>query len=68
MKKVIMTMVVLLLSSTLYGAQTGSLKKAYFAGGCFWGVEYHLEKLPGVKSAATAAHKQPAEFLSKITP
>lgn len=25
-------------------------KKAYFAGGCFWGVEYHLEKLDGVLS------------------
>ncbi len=24
-------------------------KSAYFAGGCFWGVEYHLEKLEGVK-------------------
>ena len=23
--------------------------KAYFAGGCFWGVEYYLEKLDGVK-------------------
>ena len=23
---------------------------AYFAGGCFWGVEYFLEKLPGVVS------------------
>ena len=23
-------------------------KKAYFAGGCFWGVEYYLEKLDGV--------------------
>ncbi len=22
---------------------------AYFAGGCFWGVEYYLEKLDGVK-------------------
>lgn len=25
------------------------LSKAYYAGGCFWGVEYHLEKLKGVK-------------------
>lgn len=25
------------------------LSKAYYAGGCFWGVEYHLEKLRGVK-------------------
>ena len=24
---------------------------AYFAGGCFWGVEYHFEKLQGVKDA-----------------
>ena len=22
--------------------------KAYFAGGCFWGVEYYLEQIPGV--------------------
>ncbi len=25
-----------------------NIKKAYFAGGCFWGVEYYLEKLKGV--------------------
>lgn len=25
-----------------------NMKKAYFAGGCFWGVEYYLEKLDGV--------------------
>jgi len=27
---------------------TQNIKKAYFAGGCFWGVEYYLEKEPGV--------------------
>jgi peptide methionine sulfoxide reductase msrA/msrB len=27
-----------------------SLSYAYFAGGCFWGVEYYLEKLDGVKA------------------
>lgn len=28
-----------------------NIKSAYFAGGCFWGVEYHFSKLNGVKSA-----------------
>ena len=27
------------------------MKSAYFAGGCFWGVEYYFEKLEGVDSA-----------------
>jgi len=30
-------------------ANADGLKKAYFAGGCFWGVEYYLEKISGVK-------------------
>ena len=30
--------------------EVSKMKKAYFAGGCFWGVEYHLEKLDGVIS------------------
>ncbi len=29
------------------------LEKAYFAGGCFWGVEYWLEQAPGVVSAVS---------------
>jgi len=30
-----------------------ALKTAYFAGGCFWGVEYHLEKIKGVKEVTS---------------
>ncbi|HEY9190097.1 MAG TPA: bifunctional methionine sulfoxide reductase B/A protein [Sulfurovum sp.] len=28
-------------------------EKAFFAGGCFWGVEYHLEKIDGVKEVTS---------------
>lgn len=30
--------------------KSDAFKKAYFAGGCFWGVEYHFENLDGVVS------------------
>jgi peptide methionine sulfoxide reductase msrA/msrB len=37
------------------------LKEAYFAGGCFWGVEYYMEKLDGVKDVVSGymgGHKE----------
>lgn len=34
-------------------AVTGTTEKAVFAGGCFWGVEYHFEKVRGVKSVTS---------------
>lgn len=30
-----------------------NIQTAYFAGGCFWGVEYHFEKLKGVIDASS---------------
>ena len=32
---------------------TNNIKNAYFAAGCFWGVEYHFEKLKGVISVVS---------------
>ncbi|SFV71247.1 Peptide methionine sulfoxide reductase MsrB / Peptide methionine sulfoxide reductase MsrA [hydrothermal vent metagenome] len=34
-------------------ANTPKEAKAYFAGGCFWGVEYYLESIKGVKSVSS---------------
>lgn len=34
--------------SLLFKPTNRRLKKAYFAGGCFWGVEYYMKKLEGV--------------------
>jgi len=30
-----------------------TMAKAYFAGGCFWGVEHYLEKLSGIKEVTS---------------
>jgi peptide-methionine (S)-S-oxide reductase/peptide methionine sulfoxide reductase msrA/msrB len=30
-----------------------NFQRAYFAGGCFWGVEYHLARVDGVKAATS---------------
>lgn len=35
-------------STSLKFVPAEHIKKAYFAGGCFWGVEYYLNLLPGV--------------------
>jgi len=35
--------------STAFANENTTLKKAYFAGGCFWGVEHHFENKKGVK-------------------
>jgi len=40
-------------SLTFKKPSSNTLKKAYFAGGCFWGVEYYLEKLKGVKNVTS---------------
>lgn len=34
-------------------AAQAPVRQAYFAGGCFWGVEYHFEKLAGVLDASS---------------
>lgn len=36
--------------SLKFRSSEGSLKNAYFAGGCFWGVEYYMKKIKGVLS------------------
>lgn len=33
--------------------KNANIKNAYFAGGCFWGVEYYFEKSIGVKDAVS---------------
>ncbi len=48
MRRIVIIMLIAMLGTLLYADGTPERKKAYFAGGCFWGVEYYLEKLPGV--------------------
>ena len=39
-------------SISLNFAPTQEMKRAIFAGGCFWGVEYHFKRMPGVVSTS----------------
>ncbi|ANG64205.1 methionine sulfoxide reductase [Marinobacterium aestuarii] len=42
--------------------ESGSeLKKAYFAGGCFWGVEHLLQQVPGVEAVVSGYMGGPSE-------
>lgn len=50
MKQILLGVALLLMASMLAAEE---VKKAYFAGGCFWGVEYYLEKLDGVKDVVS---------------
>lgn len=40
-------------NSISLGFTPGALAEAFFAGGCFWGVEHLLERLPGVASVVS---------------
>jgi peptide methionine sulfoxide reductase msrA/msrB len=40
-------------SLSLNFVEESAIQKAYLAGGCFWGVEHHLEKIPGVFSVTS---------------
>lgn len=44
--------------------ESGGLKNAYFAGGCFWGVEAVFSHMKGVKSAVSGYHGGNAETAS----
>ncbi len=52
MKRLTILLLMSLGLSMSYANET-ELKKAYFAGGCFWGVEYYLEAKEGVKEVTS---------------
>ena len=52
-KYLLSLMILSTLIMTLAHAEQAQMKKAYFAGGCFWGVEYYLEAKEGVKEVTS---------------
>lgn len=53
MKNLLKVLLVSMFITVLAQAKEEKLKKAYFAGGCFWGVEYYLEQKKGVESVTS---------------
>jgi peptide methionine sulfoxide reductase msrA/msrB len=53
MRKRALILFAMMIAALLYAQDKEGLKRAYFAGGCFWGVEYYMEKLPGVKEVVS---------------
>lgn len=52
------------------GCDCNNQAVAYFAGGCFWGVEYHFEKVKGVSAAISGymgGHVQNPDYHSVCT-
>lgn len=52
-EKILKVLIFCALVLTLGQAKEAEMKKAYFAGGCFWGVEYYLEAQKGVKEVSS---------------
>jgi peptide methionine sulfoxide reductase msrA/msrB len=53
MRKIVLLLGIMVIGTLLYAKEKETLKRAYFAGGCFWGVEYYMEKIPGVKEVVS---------------
>lgn len=45
--------IIVIVAALVSFASAENLQKAYYAGGCFWGVEYYLEKQDGVIDAVS---------------
>ncbi|MEG2759004.1 MAG: peptide-methionine (S)-S-oxide reductase, partial [Rikenellaceae bacterium] len=49
MKKIVVLLLLVSLSFVSYAKKsTATMERAYFAGGCFWGVEYFMQQCKGV--------------------